>query len=107
MDSEESERRIVEARMRLRERWRARVLATRIGFARRPLTWSVMATITPQLYAWKGAKWICRLEFVSMDRFGYYSNTAHPWQDDRYSQEGGDLPHKVEHSPTGWPPSWG
>ena len=48
--------------------------------------------ITPQLYAWKGAKWICRLEFVAGDRLGYwerngYSNTAHPWQDDRYSLE--------------------
>lgn len=46
--------------------------------------------ITPQLYAWKGAKWIARLEFVEGDRLGYwerngYSNTAHPWQDDRYS----------------------
>ena len=46
--------------------------------------------ITPQLYAWKGAKWISRLEFVEGDRLGYwerngYSNTAHPWQDDRYS----------------------
>ena len=46
--------------------------------------------ITPQLYAWKGAKWICRLEFLESDRLGYwerngYSNTAHPWQDDRYS----------------------
>lgn len=46
--------------------------------------------ITPQLYAWKGTKWICRLEFVEGDRLGFwerngYSNTAHPWQEDRYS----------------------
>lgn len=46
--------------------------------------------ITPQLYAWKGAKWIRRLEVLSRDRLGYwelrgYSNTAHPWQNDRYS----------------------
>ena len=46
--------------------------------------------ITPQLYAWKGAKWIHRIELLSRDRRGYwelrgYSNTAHPWRDDRYS----------------------
>lgn len=47
--------------------------------------------VTPQLYAWKGTKWICRLEFVEGDQLGYwerngYSNTAHPWQEDRYSE---------------------
>ncbi len=46
--------------------------------------------ITPQLYAWKGAKWISRIEFLTDDRPGFwevrgYSNTAHPWRDDRYS----------------------
>jgi len=46
--------------------------------------------ITPQLYAWKGAKWIQRIEVLTRDRLGYwelrgYSNTAHPWRDDRYS----------------------
>ena len=46
--------------------------------------------ITPQLYAWKGAKWIKRIEFVTADRKGFwelrgYSNTAHPWRNDRYS----------------------
>jgi DMSO/TMAO reductase YedYZ molybdopterin-dependent catalytic subunit len=46
--------------------------------------------ITPQLYAWKGAKWIHRIELLTRDRLGYwelrgYSNTAHPWRDDRYS----------------------
>jgi len=46
--------------------------------------------ITPQLYAWKGAKWINRIEFLTQDRQGFwevrgYSNTAHPWRDDRYS----------------------
>ncbi|MBS2036779.1 sulfite oxidase-like oxidoreductase [bacterium] len=46
--------------------------------------------VTPQLYAWKGTKWICRLEFVEGDKLGFwerngYSNTAHPWQEDRYS----------------------
>ncbi len=46
--------------------------------------------ITPQLYAWKGAKWINRLELLTKDRKGFwevrgYSNSAHPWRDDRYS----------------------
>lgn len=46
--------------------------------------------ITPQLYAWKGAKWITRIEFLEKDRRGYweergYSNTAFPWRNDRYS----------------------
>ncbi len=46
--------------------------------------------ITPQLYAWKGAKWINRIEFLKRDRQGFwelrgYSNSAHPWRDDRYS----------------------
>jgi DMSO/TMAO reductase YedYZ molybdopterin-dependent catalytic subunit len=46
--------------------------------------------ITPKLYAWKGTKWIRRLEFHAEDRPGFweargYSNTAEPWLDDRYS----------------------
>ncbi len=46
--------------------------------------------ITPQLYAWKGSKWVSRLEVLTADRPGFweergYSNSAHPWRDDRYS----------------------
>lgn len=46
--------------------------------------------ITPQLYAWKGAKWIRRIELRKDDAPGFwevrgYSNTAHPWRNDRYS----------------------
>ncbi len=46
--------------------------------------------ITPKLYAWKGAKWIRRIEFVADDRPGFwevrgYSNSAEPWLNDRYS----------------------
>jgi DMSO/TMAO reductase YedYZ molybdopterin-dependent catalytic subunit len=45
--------------------------------------------ITPQLYAWKGAKWISRLELLREDRPGFweergYSMTAYPWRNDRY-----------------------
>jgi DMSO/TMAO reductase YedYZ molybdopterin-dependent catalytic subunit len=47
--------------------------------------------ITPQLYAWKGAKWIRRITFSDVDRPGFwetrgYSNTAYPWFDDRYTR---------------------
>jgi DMSO/TMAO reductase YedYZ molybdopterin-dependent catalytic subunit len=45
--------------------------------------------ITPQLYAWKGAKWISRLEVLTENRPGFweqrgYSMTALPWREDRY-----------------------
>jgi DMSO/TMAO reductase YedYZ molybdopterin-dependent catalytic subunit len=44
--------------------------------------------VVPQLWAWKGAKWVNRIEFMTHDRRGYweirgYSNTAYPWRDDR------------------------
>jgi len=47
--------------------------------------------ITPKLYAWKGAKWIRKIEFLSDDLKGFwevrgYSNTAEPWFDDRYAK---------------------
>lgn len=47
--------------------------------------------VTPQLWAWKGAKWIRRIEFLAADRKGFweergYSNTAHPWRNDRYAR---------------------
>jgi DMSO/TMAO reductase YedYZ molybdopterin-dependent catalytic subunit len=48
--------------------------------------------ITPKLYAWKGAKWIRKIEFLAEDTKGFwevrgYSNTAEPWFNDRYSSE--------------------
>jgi DMSO/TMAO reductase YedYZ molybdopterin-dependent catalytic subunit len=44
--------------------------------------------VTPQLWAWKGAKWVNRIELMPHDRRGYweirgYSNTGYPWRDDR------------------------
>jgi DMSO/TMAO reductase YedYZ molybdopterin-dependent catalytic subunit len=46
--------------------------------------------ITPKLYAWKGTKWIRRIEFLPRNERGFwevrgYSDTAEPWFDDRYS----------------------
>ena len=45
--------------------------------------------ITPQLYAWKGTKWIKRIELMTEDRPGFweergYSMSALPWRNDRY-----------------------
>lgn len=46
--------------------------------------------ITPQLYAWKGTKWVKSITFVEKDVPGFwevrgYSNSAEPWLNDRYS----------------------
>jgi DMSO/TMAO reductase YedYZ molybdopterin-dependent catalytic subunit len=48
--------------------------------------------ITPKLYAWKGAKWIRKIEFLAQDRKGFwevrgYSNSAEPWFNDRYATD--------------------
>jgi DMSO/TMAO reductase YedYZ molybdopterin-dependent catalytic subunit len=48
--------------------------------------------ITPKLYAWKGAKWIRKIELLPEDHKGFwevrgYSNTALPWFNDRYAAE--------------------
>jgi DMSO/TMAO reductase YedYZ molybdopterin-dependent catalytic subunit len=47
--------------------------------------------ITPQLYAWKGAKWIRRITLTADNHPGFwerrgYSNTALPWFEDRYGR---------------------
>lgn len=46
--------------------------------------------ITPRLYAWKGAKWIRSVEFLTEEQLGFwevrgYSNRARPWANDRFS----------------------
>lgn len=51
--------------------------------------------ITPKLYAWKGTKWIRRIDFLDRNQRGFwevrgYSNTAEPWQNDRYSEGTGN-----------------
>ena len=48
--------------------------------------------ITPKLYAWKGAKWIRKIDFLADDAKGFweirgYSNSAEPWFNDRYATE--------------------
>ncbi len=46
--------------------------------------------VVPKLYFWKSAKWVRGIELIAEDRPGFwevrgYSNTAEPWQEDRYS----------------------
>ena len=49
-----------------------------------------LRVILPQLYAWKGAKWIKRIVFGATDAQGYweergYSMFGDPWLNDRFS----------------------
>jgi len=51
---------------------------------------SPLRMIIPKLYAWKGSKFLTKLEFVEEDKLGFwevrgYSNTANPWKEERYS----------------------
>ncbi len=44
----------------------------------------------PKLYAWKGAKWVKEIVFLTRDILGFweirgYSNTADLWTEDRHS----------------------
>jgi DMSO/TMAO reductase YedYZ molybdopterin-dependent catalytic subunit len=48
-----------------------------------------MRMIVPNRYAWKGAKWVKEIIFAERDKPGFwevrgYSNTALPWEEDRY-----------------------
>ncbi|MGE3958355.1 MAG: molybdopterin-dependent oxidoreductase [Vicinamibacterales bacterium] len=74
--------RAVEADVLLVHTWEGRPLPVEHG--------GPVRMITPKLYAWKGTKWIRRIEFLSANRRGFwelrgYSNSAEPWFNDRYS----------------------
>jgi DMSO/TMAO reductase YedYZ molybdopterin-dependent catalytic subunit len=48
--------------------------------------------VVPQLYFWKSAKWLKRIEFVAADQPGFwevngYHNRADPWTEQRYSSD--------------------
>lgn len=48
--------------------------------------------IIPDLYFYKSAKWIIRINFLKEDRLGYwerggYSNKADPWKEQRYNNQ--------------------
>ena len=49
-----------------------------------------LRVVTPHKYAYKGAKWVTGVEFLTEPQRGYwekrgYSTTADPWAEDRYS----------------------
>ncbi|WP_232700708.1 sulfite oxidase-like oxidoreductase [Halobacterium wangiae] len=49
-----------------------------------------LRVVTPHKYAYKGAKWVTSVEFLTEPRRGYwekrgYSNTANPWAEERFS----------------------
>ncbi|PSP75584.1 sulfite oxidase [Halobacteriales archaeon QS_1_68_20] len=49
-----------------------------------------LRVVTPHKYAYKGAKWVTGVEFLTESQRGYwekrgYSRTADPWKEDRYS----------------------
>ncbi|MEZ5115544.1 MAG: sulfite oxidase-like oxidoreductase [Candidatus Nanopelagicales bacterium] len=55
--------------------------------------------VVPHLYAWKGAKWVRGLEYLTQDRRGFweergYHNRAEVWAEERFSyqEEPGDGP---------------
>jgi DMSO/TMAO reductase YedYZ molybdopterin-dependent catalytic subunit len=48
--------------------------------------------VVPHLYAWKSVKWVRAIEYLSVDRRGFweergYHNVADPWQEQRYSYQ--------------------
>ena len=65
------------------------LVATTLGGAPLPVEHGGPArVVVPQLYGWKAAKWLSRIELLPHDVRGYweirgYSNTGHPWRDDR------------------------
>jgi len=49
-----------------------------------------LRVVTPHKYAYKGAKWVTGVEFLTEPVLGYwerrgYSETANPWNEERYS----------------------
>ncbi|MDJ1433367.1 sulfite oxidase-like oxidoreductase [Halostagnicola sp. A-GB9-2] len=49
-----------------------------------------LRVVTPHKYAYKGAKWVDGVEFLTESELGYwerrgYSETANPWREERYS----------------------
>ena len=49
-----------------------------------------LRVVTPHRYAYKGAKWVNGVEFLTESERGYwerrgYSNSANPWNEERYS----------------------
>ncbi len=48
--------------------------------------------VVPSLYAWKSVKWVRAIEYMTVDRRGFweergYHNVADPWREQRYSYQ--------------------
>lgn len=48
--------------------------------------------VVPHLYAWKGPKWVRAIEYLAVDKRGFweergYHNTGDPWREQRYSYQ--------------------
>ena len=48
--------------------------------------------VVPSLYAWKSVKWVRAIEYLTVDRRGFweergYHNVADPWREQRYSYQ--------------------
>ena len=48
--------------------------------------------VVPHLYAWKGPKWVRAIEYLVVDKRGFweergYHNVGDPWQEQRYSYQ--------------------
>ena len=48
--------------------------------------------VVPHLYGWKSVKWVRMIEYLTVDRRGFweergYHNVADPWQEQRYSYQ--------------------
>ena len=51
-----------------------------------------MRALIPQLYLWKSAKWLKKIEFAAEDRRGFweargYHNHGDPWLQQRYDED--------------------
>lgn len=48
--------------------------------------------VIPDLYFYKSAKWVTKINFLQKDKLGYwerggYSNKADPWKEQRYRRQ--------------------
>jgi DMSO/TMAO reductase YedYZ molybdopterin-dependent catalytic subunit len=69
------------------------MLAThRDGVPLTPEHGSPLRLVVPSLYGWKSVKWVRAIEYLTVDRRGFweergYHNTADPWREQRYSYQ--------------------
>ena len=52
-----------------------------------------LRVVIPRFYFWKSAKWLRRIEFVAIDKPGFwevrgYHNVGDPWLEQRYDTDG-------------------